>query len=153
MDGGDVLYTGREFFVGKTERTNLAGISALAAAFPNFKVTAIDITEIGSKFGILHLKSACSMCGDSHVLAGGEVGLFIIEAIKSASPQVYRFTHVPDASASNCVFVNGHLLRRCDSEFPQSASVLKAIGGKQIEVKGSELAKVDGALTCCSVLF
>ena len=42
-----MLFTGREFFVGKSERTNLAGIAALAAAFPHFKVSHIDITEIG----------------------------------------------------------------------------------------------------------
>lgn len=153
LDGGDVLFTGHEFFVGISERTDLAGIASLQTAFPRFKVNPIDISQIGPQHGVLHLKSACSMCGDGHVLTGGAVGMEVAKAMEMISPRRYRYSHVVDAAASNCVYVNGHLLRRSGNEFPHSSAVLKAIGGEQIEVEASELAKVDGALTCCSVLF
>jgi hypothetical protein len=41
LDGGDVLWTGREIFVGLSTRTNRAGVAALAAAFPGVPVTSI----------------------------------------------------------------------------------------------------------------
>lgn len=58
LDGGDVLFTGREFFVGITQRTNEAGARAVAAAFPEFPVSPIRVPKT-----ILHLKSLMSMAG------------------------------------------------------------------------------------------
>lgn len=58
LDGGDVLFTGREFFVGISNRTNERGAMALASAFPEYPVTPI---RVPSKF--LHLKSCISMAG------------------------------------------------------------------------------------------
>jgi dimethylargininase len=34
LDGGDVLFTGREILVGLSSRTNQAGVEAVEAAFP-----------------------------------------------------------------------------------------------------------------------
>lgn len=93
------------------------------------------------------------MCGPDHVLVGGELGQFIAESIEAASPAVYRITHIPDAEAANCVYANGILFRRTREEFPDSADVLDSLGGEQIQIEASELAKVDAALTCCSVLI
>ena len=42
---------------------------------------------------------------------------------------------------------------RCDHEFPRSADQLRSIGGTVVQIEASELAKVDGALTCCSLLL
>ena len=58
LDGGDVLFTGREFFVGISNRTNEAGAQALADAFPEFIVTPIDLPK-----KLLHIKSCVSMAG------------------------------------------------------------------------------------------
>lgn len=41
LDGGDVLFTGSEIFVGISSRTNQAGCTAVAAAFPDLPVTPI----------------------------------------------------------------------------------------------------------------
>nr|CAD7424604.1 unnamed protein product [Timema monikensis] len=43
LDGGDVLFTGREFFVGLSEWTNEAGARAVAAAFPEFPCTPVKV--------------------------------------------------------------------------------------------------------------
>ena len=155
MDGGDVLFTGHEFFVGRSHRTNDEGIAALQSAFPHLPVTTIDITKNDdADAGVLHLKSACSMCGDGQILTGGNVGLHIARSIEKASSQRYRITHVEDAAASNCVYVNGHLFRRSAQEFPRSAQVLASLQPvQQQQIEASEWAKVVGALTCCSVLF
>lgn len=36
IDGGDVLFTGDEIFVGLSQRTNYRGANALAKAFPEY---------------------------------------------------------------------------------------------------------------------
>ena len=36
IDGGDVLFTGEEIFVGLSQRTNYRGANALAKAFPEY---------------------------------------------------------------------------------------------------------------------
>lgn len=43
IEGGDVLFTGREFFVGLSKTTNLAGAKAVAAAFPEYPVTLLSV--------------------------------------------------------------------------------------------------------------
>jgi dimethylargininase len=93
------------------------------------------------------------MCGHDHIIVGGDLGRVIASAVETASPRRYKITHVTDNEAANCVFINGTLIRRTRDEFPMSADALDAIGGKQLAVTASELAKVDGALSCCSVLF
>ena len=47
MDGGDVLFTGREFFVGLSSRTNKAGFETIAKAFPDYPVTSVDMGKHG----------------------------------------------------------------------------------------------------------
>lgn len=41
LDGGDVLFTGSEIFVGISARTNQAGVTAVAACFPDIPVTPV----------------------------------------------------------------------------------------------------------------
>ena len=50
VDGGDVLYTGTELFVGISNRTNRAGVDFLRSAFqiPTHAIQVLD--------GFLHLK-------------------------------------------------------------------------------------------------
>jgi dimethylargininase len=43
IDGGDVLFTGREFFVGLSRTTNMAGAKAVASAFPEYPVTLLRV--------------------------------------------------------------------------------------------------------------
>ena len=44
IEGGDVLFTGREFFVGLSKTTNLAGAKAVASAFPEYPVTLLRVS-------------------------------------------------------------------------------------------------------------
>lgn len=110
LDGGDVLFTGSEFFVGLSKRTTLEGICSLAKCFPQYPVTPVPISSYSST--ILHLKSACSMCGPSHLLVGGDLGRIIATAVEMQSPSKYKITYVPDPEAANCLYVNGVLIRR-----------------------------------------
>lgn len=43
LEGGDVLFTGKEFFVGISEFTNESGARAVANAFPEFPCVPIKV--------------------------------------------------------------------------------------------------------------
>ena len=118
---------------------------------------------------VLHLKSLCSMCGEGTILFGGKMGKILSHYLTnpqnnpvvtnihpSPSAVVYKHIHVPDTAAANVVYVNNTIVRRAKHEYPLSDAILRAQVDKnirQIEVEADELAKVDGALSCCSVLY
>mmetsp|Transcript_21654 Transcript_21654/g.69730 ORF Transcript_21654/g.69730 Transcript_21654/m.69730 type:complete len:272 (-) Transcript_21654:11-826(-) len=148
LDGGDVLFTGEELFVGLSSRTNDAGVDALRAAFPSIPVTPVRVVAG------LHLKSVLSMCGERQIaVASNDAGRSAFEAINKTSPGRYEAVRVPDVAPSNCLWVNGTLVHRSAGEYPASAAVLAGLGHPVVEVDASEVEKADGALTCCSILL
>ena len=64
IDGGDVLFTGEEFFVGISSRTNAEGIQALREAFPECPVHGITV-DAG-----LHLKTLSSVAAGDLIVIG-----------------------------------------------------------------------------------
>jgi dimethylargininase len=186
LDGGDVLFTGREFFVGLSRRSNAAGCEALGRAFPGLRVTAVPLARLlprqqvskkGRASGVgvgaaradaaLHLKSVCSLLGpDTLAVADSELGRALAFFLQDSSgvPRAARlagrrlaFVLVPDEGAANVLFVNGAVLHQPRARFPRSLEALddfaRAAGVSLVEVDTSELAKADGALSCCSILF
>ena len=106
--------------------------------------------------GGLHLKSFMSMAGPDLIAVGtSEPAMTATKLIKSKAKFEYSFLELPDDIAANCLYANGHLVRVSEEHFPQSAGILALlkVEGKQIELDASELNKVDGCLTCCSVLI
>lgn len=106
LDGGDVVWTGREFFCGLSRRTNRVGLEALAAAFPGARVTGVPLGELhrearrgararlahpsarlvsegeGEEDAPLHLKSLLSLVGPDTIAVadtplGTEVALYL----------------------------------------------------------------------------
>ena len=113
-------------------------------------------------FHALHLKSLMSLVApDVIAVAGGDEGLALAEQLQArqkADPRrrPLQFIILPDAPAANALYANGRLLARAAKDFPQSAELLRAISGggeAHVEVEVSELAKADGALTCCALLI
>ena len=143
IDGGDVLWTGHEFFVGLTSRTNDGGADALQAAFPGRRVVRVRPGQG------LHLKSLCSLAAPDVIAVGATPGGERVRAaIEAASPGRYRFLTVATDAEANCVLVNGTVLH-----LPSASAAYATLGLPTLAVSNSELSKCDGALTCCSVLF
>ncbi|KAJ7986325.1 hypothetical protein DPEC_G00338760 [Dallia pectoralis] len=154
LDGGDVLFTGREFFVGLSKRTNQRGAEILADAFKDYAVSTIPVTDG------LHLKSFCSMGGPGLIVIGSsEPAQKALKTMQQMSDHRYDKLTVPDDLAANTIYMNlpnkGHVLLHCTSdEFPESAKVFEKLKDHMlIPVSNMEKGKVDGALTCCSVLI
>ncbi|GCC21489.1 hypothetical protein chiPu_0019961 [Chiloscyllium punctatum] len=154
LDGGDVLFTGKEFFVGLSSRTNQRGAQILADVFKDYAVSTVNVT------GTLHLKTFCTMAGPDLIAIGSSVDAEkTLEQMLSLSDHSYSTLVLPDDEAANCVYLNspekGHiLLHRTAKEFPESAKIFKSlVNYTLIPVSNTELAKVDGSLTCCSILL
>ncbi len=142
LEGGDVIQMGRSIFVGRSTRTNDAGIAQLRAALEPLGYT-VHVAEAPCA---LHLKTACTAIGDSAVLANpawvdtsvfGEVT--VVES------------HPDEPFAANVVKVHDTLV--VNSMFPKTVARLRADGFACVEVDASELAKAEGSLTCKSVLL
>jgi dimethylargininase len=142
LDGGDVLRVGRLLYVGRSTRTNAAGITQLARLVEplGYRVRPVPVA------GCLHLKSACSHVGDSVVLVNGnwiDVGAFTeveLLEIDAAEP-----------AAANVVLVEDSVLMA--SDVPRTADLVRNRGRRVVTVDLSELRKAEAGGTCMSLIF
>ncbi|RXN11975.1 N(G),N(G)-dimethylarginine dimethylaminohydrolase 1 [Labeo rohita] len=154
LDGGDVLFTGREFFVGLSKRTNQRGAEILADVFKDYAVSTVPVQDR------LHLKTVCSMAAPGLIAIGSsEPAQKVLKIMQQMSDHKYDKLTVPDDYAANCIYMNlpgkGDVLLHCTpEEFPESAKVFEKLKDHMlIPVNNQEKAKVDGGLTCLSVLI
>jgi len=142
LDGGDVLQQGRTLYVGRSTRSNALGIEQLQTLLAPFDylVRPVDFT------GCLHLKSAVTTIGDGGILLNPAwvsarcfPGCQVLE-IDAAEPY-----------AANALRVADTLIY--PAQFPRTAERLVRHGLALATVDCSELAKAEGAVTCCSLLF
>ena len=141
LDGGDVLRAARTLFVGRTPRSNDAGIAQLAAfAAPHgFTMRAVDVT------GCLHLKSAVTAVADDTLLINPAW-------VRAETFAGWRLIEVDPSEpmGANAVRVGGALVY--GSAYPLTRARLEAAGLTVHTVDASEVAKAEGAVTCCSVI-
>ena len=142
LDGGDALVVGRTIHVGRSSRTNDAGIKQLGRLVETFgyRVVGVDFTEC------LHLKSAATCVADGVVLVN--------PAWVSAS--VFEGCEAIEVDATEPYAANGarvgDVLMYADHS-PRTRAILEARGVNVVTVPCDELAKAEGAVTCCSLLF
>ncbi|KRZ66897.1 N(G),N(G)-dimethylarginine dimethylaminohydrolase 1, partial [Trichinella papuae] len=102
LRGSDVLFTGKEFFVGITSETNLAGAKLVAKSFPEYPTTAFKLQ------GSHPLKYyVCTVLND--VLAVGKSNDAQNTLKKIENEAVYKYTTLTlnDDNAVNCFNLNG----------------------------------------------
>ncbi len=136
-DGGDVLLVGGRLFAGISERTDAAGIAALAPL--GLPITAIDVPA-----GVLHLKCVCSPLGDDAILL----------AEGTLDPAIFRGLQVhavPFAEqwAANVVALGSRVVM--GAGYPVAADRVSRAGYDPILVEVSEIEAGDGSMTCLSL--
>lgn len=142
LDGGDVLRFGRRFFVGRTARTNEAGIAQLRAFLAPFgySVEGLAVT------GCLHLKSAVTAIDDETIVLNpawvdaARFGARRAIAVDPAEPM-----------AANVLAIGSTVL--VNASAPRTAGRIAAAGYEVVAVDQSELAKAESGLTCCSLIL
>jgi len=151
LDATDVFFTGREFFVALSKRTNIEGAKKVAASFPDYPVSLVKL-----KKGAIHLKAYISMAGpDLFAISNSEIAKDLLKQMKEISEyKKYQVITIPEANAVNCLYMNKTLLHCSSAEYPNSCKIFASkIDFQRIELKNREFSKVERFLTCRSLLF
>jgi dimethylargininase len=142
LDGGDVLRVGRMLYVGMTARTDADGVAQLQRHANQYGYTVRPVPVSGC----LHLKSACTAVGDDVLL----INLDWVNAAEFAGLQLLN-VHPDEPGGANALLVGGTVV--CADAFPRTRQLLEHQGFLVETVDSSELAKAEGGLTCCSLIF
>jgi dimethylargininase len=139
LDGGDVLQAGSAVYVGRGGRTNGEGIRQLRALLAPLGRTVIAV-PLGQ---VLHLKSAVTALPDGTFLLLPELvpaGLF---------PAVRPVT---EEAGCHVVPLGGDRVL-ISAAAPRTAALLDDLGFTPVVVDISEFEKLEGCVTCLSVLL
>ncbi len=142
VDGGDVLVLGKNIYIGLSLRSNQQAVDQIQSLLNDYgyTVTGVEMHDC------LHLKTALTRVDDQTVLI---------------NPHWVDVSHFRDLSwievdasepfAANCLPINGQVIY--PTSFPKTTKKLEAHGCKILPVQVDELAKAEGAVTCCSLIL
>ncbi len=142
LDGGDVIRLGRTLYVGRSGRTNNAGIEQFRRLVAPFGYSVV-VVEFA---GCLHLKSAATALDEGLLLhnpawvsADSFAGLEVM-AVDDQEPYAGNALRVADTIVY-------------PSEFSRTLERLASRGLRVETLPYDELTKAEGAVTCCSLIF
>jgi dimethylargininase len=142
VDGGDILTIGQTIYVGLSNRSTEDAIEQLGAILEplSYQVRGVRVT------GCLHLKSAVTQVSADTLLINPRW-------VSKADFPGMKFIEVNPSEpyAANAVLVGRTIIY--PSSFPKTQAKLRAAGIRMIVVDADELAKAEGAVTCCSLIF
>lgn len=142
VDGGDVLVLGKKIYIGLSTRSNQEAIDQLNKELGEYGyiITGVQLHDC------LHLKSAVTRVDDTTLL------------INKSWVDTHHFenydwieVHPTEPFAANCLPVGEWIV--FPTAFPKTRERLVNKGYKIVTVDVSELAKAEGALTCCSLII
>lgn len=142
VDGGDILTVDRTVHIGISSRSTKNAIEQIKVILEprGYQVRAVNVT------GCLHLKSAVTQVSKDTLLINPEwvsrddfPGMQFIEVDPSES------------YAANAILVDDTIIY--PSSFPKTKAKLEKAGINLVIVDADELAKAEGAVTCCSLIF
>lgn len=141
VDGGDVLVLGKTIYIGLSTRSNMEAVEQLNESLGGFGYTVVGLALTDC----LHLKTAVTRVDDKTLLinknwvdADHFNGFDLIEVDAS------------EPFAANCLPVNGNIIY--PTTFPRTRRKLEEKGFRVVNVNLEELAKAEGAVTCCSLI-
>lgn len=143
VDGGDVMRVGDHFFIGLSKRTNKSGAEQLTEFVRSRGKTASTVPVEN----YIHLKTFMTAV-DQNTIIG------LIEQIpKTLIESTTQQLAVPaeEHFAANCLSANDFVV--IPAGCPETEKALRQFGKKVISVDVSEFQKMDGRLTCLSILF
>lgn len=142
LDGGDVMLIDKTFYVGISARTTMSAAAALRDIVQphGYEVVTIVVD------GILHLKTGVCYVGNDTIVVTRQFA-------DCPEFQCYQKIETLPAEdyAANCLRLNDHLVMAAG--FPDLQRKLLRLGLPILAVDMSESRKMDGGLTCSSLLL
>ena len=143
IEGGDILVTEREILIGRSSRTDSAGIEELRAIVSrwNYCVRELQIPD-----GVLHFKTDCSLLDEETILSTKRLA-------DSGCFEDYRIilTAEGEEACANSIRFNDLVLM--PDGFPKTEEILLKAGYDIRKIGNSEAAKLDGGMSCLSLRF
>jgi dimethylargininase len=142
IDGGDVLVVGKTLFIGENGRSNNQAIEQVRKLLHRFsyKVLSVPVN------GCLHLKSAATLCGPDLLL----VNPAWVDPAQFGGCSIIEVDPA-ESHAANASLLEGGVI--FPVAFPRTRERLCGRGVTVHEIDLSELAKAEGAVTCCSLIL
>lgn len=134
IDGGDVLVLDDRIFVGISTRTNELAVEQLR------ELTGRTVIRVDVR-GALHLKSAITRIAKDLLLVNRDW----------VDVSCFAGWDFLDAAEPNALLVNDAVIY--PSAYPDTAAAMRARGIDVRTVDADELAKIEGGVTCCSLLL
>lgn len=142
VDGGDVLVLGKNIYVGLSTRSTPEAVNQLQSLLNNYgyKVTGLELTDC------LHLKTAVTRVDDKTLLINKKW-------VDPVNFEGYELMEVDELEpfAANCLPVKDAIVY--PTAFPKTQAKLEQKGFQIVNVNLAELAKAEGAVTCCSLII
>ncbi len=142
VDGGDVLIVGRNIYVGMSTRSNQMAVDQMNHLLGKYgyKAQSVDLHDC------LHLKTAVTRVDDKTLLINRRW-------VDVENFEGYQLIDVDESEpfAGNCLPIGDAII--FPVEFPKTGAKLEARGYKLKPVVADELAKAEGAVTCCSLIL
>jgi dimethylargininase len=142
LDGGDVLVVGRTVYVGLSGRTNANGFEQFRGIVEplGYAVSPVPVT------GCLHLKSAVTRVAPDRLLINR----------RWIDPENFRGLSLLDVDPAEPFAANALLVGETvvfPAAFPRTRGAMERTGIRVTAVDVSEIAKAEGGVTCCSLIF
>ena len=142
LDGGDVLVLGKKIYVGLSTRSNQEAVDQLNTLLNEYGYSATGVMMRDC----LHLKTAVTRVDDETLLINKswiDAHHFNDFRLIEVDPQ--------EPFAANCLPLGEAII--FPTAFPRTRAKLEAAGYRVAAVDVSELAKAEGAVTCCSLII
>ncbi|MEO9460016.1 MAG: dimethylarginine dimethylaminohydrolase [Lentilitoribacter sp.] len=143
IEGGDILVTEREILVGKSARTNSAGVAELKSLVAEY---GHKLREVQTPPDVLHFKTDCSLLDEETILSTkrlAQTGCF----------KGYRVLYTEDGEEASANSIRFNDLLIIPNGFDKTAETLDKAGYKICQIGNSEAAKLDGGMSCLSLRF
>lgn len=137
-----MLVLGKNIFVGMSTRSNKLAIDQMNQLLGKYgyKTQAVELHEC------LHLKSAVTRVDENNTL------LINRNWVDVETFNRYELIDIDPSEpfAANCLPINGSII--FPTAFPKTTAKLETRGYRVKPVMVDELAKAEGAVTCCSLI-
>ena len=143
IEGGDILVTETELLVGRSARTNGAGIVELTRLITPW---GHSVREVFTPPWVLHFKTDCSLLDGQTILSTKRLA-------ESGCFAGYKVIHTApgEEACANAIRFNDIVLM--PAGFPATQAVLLQAGYDVRVIGNSECAKLDGGMSCLSLRF
>ena len=143
IEGGDILVTETEVLVGRSARTDKAGIEELTSIIGQWGYT---LREVDTPQGVLHFKTDCSLLDEKTILSTkrlAQAGCF----------ENYDVIITADGeeACANAIRFNDYVIM--PDGFPETERKLLEKGYVVRKIGNTEAAKLDGGMSCLSLRF